>query len=69
MQHCDKIGLGYSCSVWDTTSAREIVSLNPDLIKVGSPSNTHWEMQKVRITPTPVGGFTTLLMPVYSDAA
>jgi len=33
--------------VWDTTSAKEIVSLKPDLIKVGSPSNTHWEMQKV----------------------
>ena len=46
-EHCDKIGLGYSCSVWDTTSAKEIVSLKPDLIKVGSPSNTHWEMQKV----------------------
>jgi len=45
--HCDKIGLTYSCSVWDTTSAREIVSLNPVLIKVGSPSNQHWEMQKV----------------------
>jgi len=46
-EHCDEIGLGYSCSVWDTTSAREIVSIHPDLIKVGSPSNTHWEMQKV----------------------
>lgn len=46
-EHCKKIGLEYSCSVWDTTSAKEIVSLNPILIKVGSPSNTHWEMQKV----------------------
>lgn len=45
--HCKTIGLGYSCSVWDTTSAKGIVSLNPDLIKVGSPSNQHWEMQKV----------------------
>merc|ERR1719454_1907272 len=45
--HCKKIGLGYSCSVWDTTSAKEIVSLNPDLIKVGSPSNQHFEMQAV----------------------
>merc|ERR1711988_1893199 len=43
----DEIGLGYSCSVWDTTSAREIVSLKPDLIKVGSLSNQHWEMQRV----------------------
>jgi len=45
--HCKSIGLEYSCSVWDTTSAKEIVTLNPCLIKVGSPSNTHWEMQKV----------------------
>merc|ERR1712070_350463 len=46
-KHCEKIGLIYSCSVWDTTAAGEIVSLNPPLIKVGSPSNQHWEMQKV----------------------
>lgn len=46
-EHCDKIGLGYSCSVWDITSAKEIASIKPDLIKVGSPSNTHWEMQKI----------------------
>mmetsp|Transcript_62456 Transcript_62456/g.202461 ORF Transcript_62456/g.202461 Transcript_62456/m.202461 type:complete len:321 (-) Transcript_62456:139-1101(-) len=46
-KHCEGIGLEYSCSVWDTTSAKEIVSLNPKLIKVGSPSNMHWEMQAV----------------------
>ena len=46
-KHCEEIGLLYSCSVWDTTSAKEIASLNPPLIKVGSPSNQHWEMQKV----------------------
>ena len=34
LEHCKEIGLGYSCSVWDITSAKEIVSLNPDLIKV-----------------------------------
>ena len=45
--HANSIGLGYSCSVWDITSAREIVSLQPDLIKVGSPSNMHWEMMKI----------------------
>jgi len=45
--YCDEIGLGYSTSVWDTTSAKEIVSLKPDLIKVGSPSNQHFEMMKV----------------------
>merc|ERR1711972_507518 len=45
--HCKKIGLEYSASVWDVTAAKEIVSLNPVLIKVGSPSNQHWEMQRV----------------------
>jgi len=45
--HCQKIGLEYSCSVWDTTAAKEIIQLNPTLIKVGSPSNTHWEMMHV----------------------
>lgn len=45
-KHCEEIGLEYSCSVWDTTSAKDIVSLNPKLIKVGSPSNQHWEMQE-----------------------
>lgn len=43
----EQLGLGYSCTVWDVTSAREIVSLKPDLIKVGSPSNLHWEMMKI----------------------
>jgi len=45
--HCKQIGLEYSCSVWDTSSAKDIVTLNPVLIKVGSPSNQHWEMQEV----------------------
>jgi N-acetylneuraminate synthase len=45
--HCKNIGIQYSCSVWDTTSATEIASLNPHLIKVGSPSNCHWELQRV----------------------
>lgn len=46
-EHCKSIGLEYSASVWDTTSAKEIASLNPSLIKVGSPTNLHWEMQRV----------------------
>lgn len=46
-KHCEEIDLTYSCSVWDTTSAKEIASLNPKLIKVGSPSNLHWELQTV----------------------
>lgn len=46
-EECDKIGIVYSTSVWDVTSAKEIVSISPQFIKVGSPSNMHWEMMKI----------------------
>ena len=47
MNFCSKNNIMYSTSVWDVTSAKEISSLNPDLIKVPSASNTHYEMLKV----------------------
>ncbi len=47
MQHCNSEDILYSTSVWDVTSAKEIVDLNPKLIKVPSASNTHYEMLKV----------------------
>lgn len=36
---CEEYGVIYSTSVWDMTSAREIVSLNPVLIKIPSACN------------------------------
>lgn len=36
---CEELGLIYSTSVWDMTSAREIVSLNPAFIKIPSATN------------------------------
>ena len=44
---CESIGIEYSTSVWDVTSAKEISDLNPKLIKVPSASNTHYAMLKV----------------------
>ena len=41
---CEEVGLIYSTSVWDMTSAREITSLNPKFIKIPSACNTHFEM-------------------------
>ena len=41
---CEELGVVYSSSVWDMTSAREIASLGPELIKVPSACNTHFEM-------------------------
>jgi N-acetylneuraminate synthase len=42
--YCEKQGIGYATSVWDTTSAKEIIALKPDFIKVPSACNNHFEM-------------------------
>ncbi|MCK4947499.1 MAG: N-acetylneuraminate synthase family protein [Candidatus Aureabacteria bacterium] len=36
---CDEMNIMYSCSVWDLTSTKEIVSLQPKLIKIPSACN------------------------------
>ncbi len=41
---CEENGVVYSTSVWDLTSAREIASLNPELIKIPSACNLNFEM-------------------------
>ena len=43
---CEEVGITYSTSVWDLTSAKEIASLNPEFIKIPSACNTHFEMLK-----------------------
>lgn len=40
--YCDNVGIKYSTSVWDVTSAKEIITLSPDFIKVPSACNTHF---------------------------
>ncbi|WP_367392677.1 N-acetylneuraminate synthase family protein [Lewinella sp. LCG006] len=42
--YCESLGIVYSTSVWDVTSAKEISSLNPQFIKIPSASNLHFEM-------------------------
>lgn len=41
---CEELGAVYSTSVWDLTSAREIVQLNPQLIKIPSACNLNFEL-------------------------
>lgn len=43
-QWCEQEGLIYSTSTWDLTAAKEIVALNPELIKVPSASNLDFDM-------------------------
>jgi len=46
-EYAENLGVIYSTSVWDTTSAKQITSINPKLIKVPSACNNHFEMLKV----------------------
>ncbi|WP_349946606.1 N-acetylneuraminate synthase family protein [Lacrimispora sp. BS-2] len=41
---CEQVGITYSTSVWDLTSAKEITGLKPEFIKIPSACNTHYEM-------------------------
>ena len=47
MNYCNKIEIDYSTSVWDVTSAKEIVSMNPKMIKVPSACNNHFRMLEI----------------------
>jgi len=44
MRWCSEFGIGYSTSVWDMTSAREMAALGPLMLKVPSACNLHFEM-------------------------
>lgn len=42
--YCEELGVEYSTSVWDLTSAKEIAGLNPKFIKIPSACNNHYPM-------------------------
>ena len=41
---CEEIGVVYSTSVWDLTSAKEIASIHPEFIKIPSACNNNYTM-------------------------
>lgn len=43
-KYCEDVGITYSTSVWDITSAKEISSLDPEFIKIPSACNNNFEM-------------------------
>jgi sialic acid synthase SpsE len=45
--YCEEIGIEYSTSVWDVTSAKEMIQLNPSLLKVPSACNNNFSLLKV----------------------
>ncbi len=44
MDWCAEYKIGYSTSVWDVTSAKEMAAIKPPFLKVPSASNLHWDM-------------------------
>ena len=46
-EYCDSIGIIFSTSVWDVTSAKEMITLNPKFLKVPSACNNNFEMLKI----------------------
>jgi len=46
-KYADSLGVVYSTSVWDVTSAKEIVQLSPEFIKVPSACNNHFKMLEI----------------------
>ena len=43
-QYCEKLKATYSVSVWDMVSTKEVVSLNPEFIKIPSATNCNFEL-------------------------
>ena len=43
-KHCEKFGKHYSTSVWDLTSAKEVIEIKPNFIKIPSALNLNFEL-------------------------
>jgi sialic acid synthase len=46
-EYCDSLGIVYSTSVWDVTSAQEMITFEPEFLKVPSACNNNFDMLKV----------------------
>ena len=46
-KYCDDTGIIYSTSVWDIISAEEMISLNPEFLKIPSACNNNYELLEI----------------------
>lgn len=46
-EYCESISIGYATSIWDVQSAREIISLDPDYIKLPSACNMRRDLIEI----------------------
>jgi len=44
LDYAHHIGIQFGCSVWDITSAQEMIDISVDFIKIPSPCNTNMEL-------------------------
>jgi len=66
-EYCENKGLIYSCSVWDLTSTKEIVSLNPVMIKIPSAQNNNFEILEYLMSNYPGEIHISLGMTTYEE--
>ncbi len=45
IETCKAHGIAYSTSVWDLTSARQMAALGPQMLKIPSATNQHFDLQ------------------------
>jgi sialic acid synthase len=45
-EYCDYLGIIYSTSVWDVLSAKEMITFEPDFLKVPSACNNNFDLLK-----------------------
>jgi N-acetylneuraminate synthase len=45
-EYCDSLGIVFSTSVWDVTSAKEMIALKPEFLKVPSACNNNFSLLK-----------------------
>lgn len=65
-EYCEEVGVEYSSSVWDLTSAKELVSINPKMIKIPSACNLNFVMMNYLCDN--YGGFIHLSLGMTSKA-
>lgn len=64
---CEDLGAVYSCSVWDASSAHEIASLDPALIKVPSAINTDMRVMEYLFAEYPGEIHVSLGMTTHAE--
>lgn len=67
--YCESIGVGYATSVWDVHSARQIIALDPDYIKIPSACNNNHDLLQVLVDEYAGGIHISTGMTTHAEEA